>query len=79
VFDKLLALFSKSPVTGYKRDGYCRTGPDDPGKHVVAGVVTDGFLDFSASKGNDLESRSASRKERNGVYVPADGRKLSMQ
>jgi uncharacterized protein (DUF2237 family) len=59
VFDKLLALFSKSPVTGYKRDGYCRTGPDDPGKHVVAGVVTDEFLDFSASKGNDLRKQVA--------------------
>lgn len=41
-------------MTGYKRDGYCRTGPDDPGNHAVAAVVTDEFLDFSASRGNDL-------------------------
>jgi uncharacterized protein (DUF2237 family) len=45
VLHKPLALFSKSPMTGYKRDGYCRTGPDDPGNHTVAGVVTDEFLD----------------------------------
>ena len=57
VFQKPLALFSKSPMTGYKRDGYCRTGPDDPGNHAVAGVVTDDFLDFSASHGNDLRKQ----------------------
>lgn len=57
VLGKPLALFSKSPMTGYKRDGYCRTGPDDPGNHAVAGVVTDEFLDFSASKGNDLRKQ----------------------
>ncbi len=54
---KPLALFSKSPMTGYKRDGYCRTGPDDPGNHTVAGVVTEEFLDFTASQGNDLRKQ----------------------
>lgn len=28
----------------------------DPGNHAVAGIVTDEFLDFSASRGNDLRS-----------------------
>lgn len=31
-----------------------RAGPDDYGNHVVAGVVSDSFLDFSKSRGNDL-------------------------
>lgn len=44
-------------MTGYKRDGYCRTGPDDPGNHAVAAVVTDEFLDFSASRGNDIRKQ----------------------
>ena len=44
-------------MTGYKRDGYCRFSAEDPGNHTVAGVVTDDFLDFSASKGNDLRKQ----------------------
>ncbi|KAI0099706.1 hypothetical protein GGR51DRAFT_388801 [Nemania sp. FL0031] len=57
VFKQPLKLFSQQPMTGYFRDGYCRTGGDrDPGNHAVAGVVTDEFLDFSASRGNDLRT-----------------------
>lgn len=41
-------------MTGYYRDGYCRTGAADYGNHAVAGVVTEEFLDYSASQGNDL-------------------------
>jgi uncharacterized protein (DUF2237 family) len=43
-----------SPPTGYFRDGTCCTGPSDTGKHVVCAVVTDAFLRFSLSRGNDL-------------------------
>ncbi|KAI2471596.1 hypothetical protein F4781DRAFT_103464 [Annulohypoxylon bovei var. microspora] len=57
VFKQPLKLFSRQPVTGFFRDGYCRTaGGLDPGSHAVAGVVTDEFLDYSASRGNDLRS-----------------------
>ncbi|KAI1817678.1 hypothetical protein GGS20DRAFT_531419 [Poronia punctata] len=57
VFKQPLKLFSQQPMTGYFRDGYCRTGGNlDPGNHAVAGVVTDEFLDFSASRGNDLRA-----------------------
>ncbi|KAI1352054.1 hypothetical protein F5Y01DRAFT_103925 [Xylaria sp. FL0043] len=59
VFKQPLKLFSQQPMTGYFRDGYCRTeaeGIQDPGNHAVAGVVTDEFLDFSASRGNDLRT-----------------------
>lgn len=43
-----------NPLTGFYRDGYCRTGPDDTGRHVVCAIVTDDFLRFSRAMGNDL-------------------------
>lgn len=43
-------------MTGFYRDGFCRVGPEDYGNHAVAGVVTKEFLDYSASKGNDLRT-----------------------
>ncbi len=42
------------PMTGFYRDGHCNTGPGDAGVHVVCAVMTDEFLRFSASRGNDL-------------------------
>lgn len=44
------------PVTGFFRDGCCHTGPQDRGMHTVCAVVTQDFLDFSASRGNDLST-----------------------
>ncbi|KAI9817203.1 MAG: hypothetical protein M1827_001316 [Pycnora praestabilis] len=54
VMKKPLANFSKQPMTGFYRNGFCDTGPEDPGNHSVAAVVTKEFLEFSASRGNDL-------------------------
>ena len=45
---------SFDPVTGFYRDGYCRTGSADAGVHVVCAVMTEEFLDFTRSRGNDL-------------------------
>jgi len=63
VLKQPLKLFSHQPMTGYFRDGYCRTGTpgSDPGNHAVAGVVSDEFLDFSASRGNDLRAGAGLR------------------
>ena len=44
------------PVTGFYRDGYCRTGADDVGLHLVCGEVTADFLEFSKHAGNDLST-----------------------
>ena len=44
------------PMTGFYRDGYCRTGMDDVGLHLVCAVMTDEFLEFSRKAGNDLIS-----------------------
>jgi hypothetical protein len=44
----------KKPLTGFYRDGYCRTGAEDRGLHTVCAVMTDDFLQFSKACGNDL-------------------------
>lgn len=49
-----LAICCTEPMSGFYRDGYCRTGPMDTGRHVVAAQVTQEFLDFTLSRGNDL-------------------------
>lgn len=43
-----------SPKTGFYRDGFCHTGPEDMGSHTVCVEVNDMFLAFSKSRGNDL-------------------------
>jgi len=45
---------SEQPMTGFFRDGCCNTSPEDLGRHVVCVRVTADFLEFSASRGNDL-------------------------
>jgi uncharacterized protein (DUF2237 family) len=47
---------STDPITGFYRDGCCRTGPDDYGLHLVCTEVTDEFLAFSKAAGNDLST-----------------------
>lgn len=42
------------PITGFYRSGCCDTGGEDVGVHVVCAVLTEEFLAFSASRGNDL-------------------------
>lgn len=43
--------------TGFYRNGYCSTGEQDLGRHTVCCQVTDEFLAYSASVGNDLSTR----------------------
>ncbi len=45
---------SVDPVTGWFRDGSCRTAPNDIGSHTVCAVMTAAFLDHQAGIGNDL-------------------------
>ena len=51
-----LETCSTSPRTGWFRDGCCRTNGKDFGRHVVCAVVTEEFLDFTRSNGNDLST-----------------------
>jgi len=54
VLGEPLVPCSDDPVTGFYRDGCCNTGPDDAGRHVVCTRITEKFLAFSRSRGNDL-------------------------
>lgn len=49
-----LEVCCKNPVTGFFRDGFCHTHPDDKGGHTVCAQLTDEFLQYSLSQGNDL-------------------------
>ena len=49
-----LEVYGTDPVTGFYRDGCCNTDAGDVGTHTVCTIVDDQFLEFSASKGNDL-------------------------
>ncbi|MGB5822190.1 MAG: DUF2237 domain-containing protein [Saonia sp.] len=44
------------PMTGYFRDGYCKTLPEDTGTHVVCAKMTQEFLSFTKERGNDLST-----------------------
>jgi len=56
VLGQALAPCSERPLTGFYRDGCCRTGPEDIGLHAICCQVTDAFLAFSKSRGNDLST-----------------------
>lgn len=45
---------SHDPLTGFFRDGCCRTAREDTGTHVVCARMTAEFLEFSVAQGNDL-------------------------
>ena len=51
-----LQLCCSNPMTGYYRDGYCRTGGQDFGVHVVCSQMTAEFLSFTKQQGNDLST-----------------------
>lgn len=54
VLGTFLQPCSLDPLTGWHRDGCCRTGAGDEGVHVVCVRVSAEFLAFSRSRGNDL-------------------------
>jgi hypothetical protein len=51
-----LIACSISPLTGFYRDGCCKTGADDAGTHTVCAQMTEEFLTYTKSKGNDLST-----------------------
>ncbi|MCY7323264.1 MAG: DUF2237 domain-containing protein [Phormidesmis sp. CAN_BIN36] len=56
VLGKTLEICSTSPMTGFFRDGCCATGAQDVGTHVVCAQVTEAFLAYTKSAGNDLST-----------------------
>jgi uncharacterized protein (DUF2237 family) len=49
-----LEACSSDPVTGWFRDGSCRSAPEDRGSHTICAVMTAEFLEHQQSVGNDL-------------------------
>lgn len=47
---------STDPVTGWFRDGSCRTAPDDVGSHTICAVMSEEFLEHQRHIGNDLST-----------------------
>jgi uncharacterized protein (DUF2237 family) len=56
VFGQPIVPCSFKPLTGFFRDGCCKTNADDEGTHVVCAIMTEEFLEFSQSRGNDLST-----------------------
>ncbi|WP_353200963.1 DUF2237 domain-containing protein [Polynucleobacter sp.] len=54
VLGQPLVPCSFEPLTGFFRDGCCKTDTEDLGSHLVCAIVTKDFLQFSLSKGNNL-------------------------
>lgn len=51
-----LATCSRSPMTGFFRNGCCDTSDEDSGSHTVCALMTAEFLAFSKYLGNDLST-----------------------
>ena len=56
VYGEPLQPCSENPLTGFFRNGYCATGPEDVGRHIICCEMTAEFLAFSKSAGNDLST-----------------------
>ncbi len=56
VLGTTLQSCSTDPMTGFFRDGCCKTGPNDTGSHTVCAVMTAAFLAFTRAQGNDLST-----------------------
>ena len=56
VLGTALSVCGTDPLTGFHRDGCCRGGAEDPGRHLVCARVTRDFLAFSRRVGNDLST-----------------------
>jgi len=56
VLGSALVPCSYDPLTGFFRDGCCKTDSQDAGSHVICAKVTQDFLDYSGSVGNDLST-----------------------
>lgn len=67
-------------MTGWYRDGSCRTDISDQGMHTVCAVITEQFLSYSKAQGNDLSTPQIGfpglkKKAITGVSVLPDGKK----
>lgn len=61
VFGEPLVPCSFEPITGWFRDGCCKADQHDVGSHLVCAVLTEEFLSYSKSQGNDLTTPQPAR------------------
>ena len=54
VLGEPLEMCSCEPITGWYRDGFCKTDLSDIGKHTICCVMNESFLSYSKAQGNDL-------------------------
>ena len=54
VLETKLQPCSMNPLTGFYRDGHCKTFNNDFGQHIICSEMNEDFLTFSKSRGNDL-------------------------
>ena len=60
VFGQKLQVCNSEKVTGWTRSGRCEYKPEDGGNHLVCAKMTNDFLEYTKSKGNDLSTPSGS-------------------
>ena len=56
VLGEPLQVCSCKPMTGWYRDGFCKTDSSDLGQHTMCCVMTEAFLRYSKAQGNDLST-----------------------
>lgn len=56
IFGRKLKSCCMDPITGWYRDGSCKSDPKDLGNHSVCAILTDDFLNFTKAQGNDLST-----------------------
>ena len=56
IFNEDIEECCTNPITGFYRDGFCNTDKLDSGTHTVCTLITNDFLEFSKSMGNDLST-----------------------
>eukprot|EP00923_Selenidium_pygospionis_P036848 GHVN01064558.1.p1 GENE.GHVN01064558.1~~GHVN01064558.1.p1 ORF type:complete len:173 (-),score=7.63 GHVN01064558.1:1223-1741(-) len=57
-----LEICGTNPLTGYYRDGFCKTNQQDRFNHSICAVMTQEFLDYSLKMGNDLVTAKPENK-----------------
>lgn len=58
VLGEKLEVCGCDPLTGWYRDGKCKTEKDDLGMHTICCVMTERFLNYSRAQGNDLTTEN---------------------
>ena len=56
IFNETIEECSCSPLTGFFRTGCCETSDQDLGSHTVCALMTEDFLNYTKSRGNDLST-----------------------